>query len=42
MNKKNTLLVWQVAFTYIGALVGAGFASGQELLKFLLYSGEKG
>lgn len=25
---------WQVAFTYVGAIVGAGFASGQELVRF--------
>ncbi|MGI6587985.1 MAG: hypothetical protein ACOX2N_04235 [Peptococcia bacterium] len=42
MDKKNTLNVCQVAFTYIGALVGAGFASGQELLKFFTVFGEKG
>jgi uncharacterized membrane protein YkvI len=42
MDKKNTLKICQVAFTYIGALVGAGFASGQELLKFFTVFGEKG
>lgn len=31
---KNKYLFWQIAFTYIGAVVGAGFASGQEILKF--------
>lgn len=25
---------WRIAFTYTGALIGAGFASGQEILKF--------
>lgn len=42
MTKKNILSIWQVAFTYIGALVGAGFASGQELLKFFTVFGKKG
>lgn len=35
-------LLWQVAFTYIGAVVGAGFASGQELLKFFVVFGQPG
>ena len=33
---------WQVAFTFIGAIVGAGFASGQELLKFFVVFGQPG
>jgi len=33
MNRRS-YLSWQIAFTYIGAIVGAGFASGQELLRF--------
>lgn len=32
--KDNRLLNWQIAFTYIGAIIGAGFASGQEILRF--------
>lgn len=32
--KKGQYLFWQIAFAYIGAVVGAGFASGQELLRF--------
>lgn len=33
---------WQIAFTYIGAIVGAGFASGQEILKFFGVFGTRG
>jgi uncharacterized membrane protein YkvI len=32
--KSKGLLFWQVAFTYIGAVIGAGFASGQEIMRF--------
>ena len=32
MNK-NTLIV---AFTYVGTIIGAGFASGQEIKKFFV------
>ncbi|WP_199619670.1 YkvI family membrane protein [Paenibacillus alkalitolerans] len=31
---RRTAAVWQVAFTYIGTVVGAGFATGQEILQF--------
>ncbi|MBN3522754.1 YkvI family membrane protein [Paenibacillus apiarius] len=31
---KNMLRVLQVAFTYTGTVVGAGFATGQEILQF--------
>jgi len=40
--KESRLLFWQIAFTYIGALAGAGFASGQELLRFFVYYGSWG
>lgn len=30
---------WQIAATYIGTVVGAGFASGQEVLQFFGYFG---
>jgi len=33
---------WQVAFTYVGAIVGAGFASGQELVRFFAVFGKYG
>ncbi|MGF7186546.1 putative membrane protein YkvI [Desulfitispora alkaliphila] len=32
----------QVAATYMGAIIGAGFASGQELLQFFAIHGNKG
>lgn len=32
----------KIAATYIGTVVGAGFASGQEVLKFFAYFGYKG
>lgn len=31
---RNTGKILQVAFTYIGTIVGAGFATGQEILQF--------
>lgn len=34
--------VFRVATTYMGTIVGAGFASGQETLKFFAAYGEKG
>lgn len=30
----NTVRILQIAFTYIGTIVGAGFATGQEILQF--------
>ena len=42
MHKKNILVTLQVACTYIGALVGAGFASGQESLQFFTVFGSSG
>ncbi len=39
-NKKVTAL--QVAGTYIGTVVGAGFASGQEMLQFFVSFGKSG
>ncbi|MFY9173934.1 MAG: hypothetical protein WAO24_01105 [Peptococcia bacterium] len=41
MGKRSTYF-WQIAFTYIGAIVGAGFASGQEIFKFFGIFGSKG
>ncbi|MBC7325542.1 MAG: hypothetical protein H5T99_09535 [Moorella sp. (in: Bacteria)] len=40
MGKKYT--TWQIAATYIGTVVGAGFASGQEVLQFFGYFGLPG
>ena len=42
MSKKNLVLSCQVAFTYVGTVVGAGFASGQEILKFFGRYGAEG
>lgn len=36
---KQRLSVWTVAAAYIGTVVGAGFASGQELLRFFTHHG---
>lgn len=35
-------VVWEIAATFIGAVVGAGFASGQELSQFFLGYGAAG
>jgi len=34
-------IAWQVAVTYIGTVVGAGFASGQEILQFFSRFGDR-
>lgn len=34
--------IYKLAFTYVGAIVGAGFASGQEILRFFVVFGEYG
>lgn len=34
--------VWDLSLTYVGAVVGAGFASGQELMQFFVSSGSRG
>ncbi|CAM3450450.1 MULTISPECIES: hypothetical protein [Brevibacillus] len=33
---------WQIAFTYIGTVVGAGFASGKEIIEFFVQYGLQG
>jgi uncharacterized membrane protein YkvI len=33
---------WQIAFTYIGTVVGAGFASGKEIVEFFVQYGMQG
>lgn len=38
-NALGKVTAWQVAATYIGTVVGAGFASGQEVLQFFGYFG---
>lgn len=37
---KNAVKVMQIAFTYIGTVVGAGFATGQEILQFFTRYGK--
>lgn len=37
---KNGFRVFQIAFTYIGTIVGAGFATGQEILQFFTQYGK--
>lgn len=39
MNGTDLRLSLQIAFTYIGTVVGAGFASGQEILQFFTLLG---
>lgn len=39
---KNAVKVLQIAFTYIGTVVGAGFATGQEILQFFTRYGKWG
>lgn len=41
MNEKK-ITVFQVAGTYVGTIVGAGFASGQEILQFFVSFGNLG
>ncbi|WP_422657631.1 hypothetical protein ACK8P5_17990 [Paenibacillus sp. EC2-1] len=36
---KNRVRVFQIAFTYIGTIVGAGFATGREILQFFTQYG---
>lgn len=39
---KNAVKIMQIAFTYIGTVVGAGFATGQEILHFFTRYGKWG
>ncbi|MNJ48931.1 hypothetical protein D3C77_441410 [compost metagenome] len=39
---KNAVKVLQIAFTYIGTVVGAGFATGREILQFFTQYGKWG
>lgn len=40
MNRKQIRQAFQIGFTYIGTVVGAGFASGQEILRFFSIFGD--
>jgi uncharacterized membrane protein YkvI len=42
MRMKHWQLAFQVGATYIGTVVGAGFASGQEIVQFFTMFGSKG
>ncbi|MGN7355793.1 YkvI family membrane protein [Paenibacillus sp. SAF-054] len=39
---KNGVRIFQIAFTYIGTIVGAGFATGQEIIQFFTQYGKWG
>ncbi|RBP46821.1 hypothetical protein [Garciella nitratireducens] len=41
MNSKR-ISSYEIAYTYIGAVIGAGFASGQEIFQFFTVFGVKG
>ena len=38
-GQKKQISAWQIGAVYIGTVVGAGFASGQEILQFFGYFG---
>lgn len=40
--RRNSRDVWQIAAVYAGAVLGAGFASGQELMVFFVRYGVRG
>jgi len=40
--ENSRVSTFKVAATYIGTVVGAGFASGQEMLQFFAVFGLKG
>lgn len=40
-GRLNLRMAWRIAVTYIGTVVGAGFASGQEILQFFSRYGEQ-
>lgn len=42
LTKKGPGILIQLVATYIGAVIGAGFASGQEILQFFVLYGYKG
>lgn len=42
MNGKQLRLALQISATYIGTVIGAGFASGQEIVQFFTMFGSKG
>ena len=42
MNKKSVLGTLAIASTYVGTVIGAGYASGQEILQYFSFFREKG
>lgn len=42
MRQVNRAAVWRIATTYTGTIIGAGFATGQELLQFFAAYGSIG
>ncbi|MCR1899771.1 hypothetical protein NSA47_12360 [Irregularibacter muris] len=40
--KNRSISPYKIAFTYIGAVIGAGFASGQEIFQFFAVFGSNG
>lgn len=42
INKSNLSLIIALVATYMGSIIGAGFASGQEILQFFILFGYKG
>ena len=41
-NRSEFAKLWKIAFTYVGAVIGAGFASGQEINQFFVQYGKNG
>lgn len=42
MKRKDGVSVFEITVTYIGTIIGAGFASGQEIFQFFVRFGPKG
>lgn len=42
MTEKNALNVFEIFMCYVGAVIGAGFASGQEIMSFFMPYGKYG
>ncbi|MCK4259411.1 MAG: hypothetical protein KAX49_10560 [Halanaerobiales bacterium] len=41
-NWSSLFMILKIALTYVGAVIGAGFASGQEIFEFFVQYGDKG
>ncbi|PKM87373.1 MAG: hypothetical protein CVU87_09735 [Firmicutes bacterium HGW-Firmicutes-12] len=42
MRGNSVIVIFQFAFTFVGTVIGAGFASGQEIVRFFVIFGKKG